>query len=82
LPQAIEEFRKILAIDPSYFPARANLMHAYADLNRSGDAIDAAKRAITTARAAGHPETAVQFESWLENYQSQRSKAATPPGQP
>jgi protein O-mannosyl-transferase len=79
LPKAVEEFRNILAIDPNFFPARANLMHAYADLNRSDDAIAAAKQAITTSRAAGHPETAAQFESWLESYQSQQSKTATPP---
>ena len=79
LPQAVEEFQKILAINPSYFPAWGNLMHAYADLNRSDDAVAAAKQAITTARAAGHPEVAVQFESWLETYQSQHSKTAKPP---
>ncbi len=76
LPQAVDEFRTILTINQSYFPAWGNLMHALADLNRPDDAVAAAKQAISAARGIGNPEAAVQFESWLEDYQSHRSKDA------
>jgi tetratricopeptide (TPR) repeat protein len=79
--EAVEEFRKTLALDPNYFSARANLVQAYARLKQSDEAVAAAKQAVTAARSAGHPELAAQIETWLEKYQSQQPKTATPSSQ-
>src|SRR5262249_38183436 len=68
--EAVEPFEAALRLSP-IVPSYANLAQAYRLANRPKEAIATAQKAIDLASANKHPETIVQIQEWLKQYQAE-----------
>ncbi len=65
--QAISHLEEAARLEPDA-AVYVNLVDAYAQAGRGEDAVEAARTAITLARAAGQDELAEQIEAWLGTF--------------
>jgi cytochrome c-type biogenesis protein CcmH/NrfG len=69
-PQAVELAERAYAADPKNFSYSDSLAAAYAEAGRFAQAIEAARRAIALAEAAGQTSSLPRFHQRLELYQA------------
>ncbi len=76
--EAIEPYQNALKLSP-VVPSYANLAQAYRLANRPREATATAQQAIDLADSNKHPETVVQIQEWLKQYQSELQQEADAP---
>ncbi len=67
--EAIEHFKRALEIKPDYAGAYYLMAVAYANINRTTEAVGAAQNALDLARTQKQTVLAKQIEDWLNSYQ-------------
>ena len=72
--EAVAEFTKILRLHPNNVQAHFNLAEIYAQLKQPSEAIDAAEKALQSARSAGQTDLAQQIADWLSSYRASQSR--------
>jgi tetratricopeptide (TPR) repeat protein len=83
--KAIEHYTAALRVQPDNTEILQNLMQTLASLNRSADAVAAAKQGIEAARRSNQTAIADQLEDWLRHYQIELGRggsATTLPSEP
>jgi predicted negative regulator of RcsB-dependent stress response len=76
--KAVQQYEKIVSVDPYNADAWFALAKAQADVHRSLDAISSAQKALDVARARNRSDLAGTIEAWLRSYHGTQSGRSTP----
>jgi tetratricopeptide (TPR) repeat protein len=80
--KAVEHCETALRLQPKFAHACFSLAKALAALNRSQEAIVAARRGIEVAKASGQKGEAEKIEDWLMHHQTDLQRPIPPESQP